>query len=209
MLKTNYQKFKFEALKPFETQTKVEFNNNSYLIQVRIRNVSANKIFVENVKFASSVSQLLELVDLNEVIEANNNGQDAEGLFDDTVCFHQDEVRQYLYLLKPIKEHFRIDNSREHKLGVVNMTWRNYMGDQGMLELEQVKSSTGASQQRTEVKSKEIEIELVEPAKLVLEKPQKIKFKLHNLTKNYMRLQLSIVQDSSKQGDVLICGCYP
>ena len=49
VVKTNYQKFKFEALKPFETQTRVEFTNNSYLIQVRIRNVSANKIFIESI----------------------------------------------------------------------------------------------------------------------------------------------------------------
>ena len=32
VIKTNYQKFKFEALKPFDAVTRVEFTNNSYLI---------------------------------------------------------------------------------------------------------------------------------------------------------------------------------
>ncbi len=32
VIKQNYQKFKFEALKPIESQTKVEFTDNRYLI---------------------------------------------------------------------------------------------------------------------------------------------------------------------------------
>lgn len=51
VIKQNYQKFKFEALKPFETQTKVDFVENQYLVQVRVRNVSANKIFLESLQF--------------------------------------------------------------------------------------------------------------------------------------------------------------
>jgi len=68
VVKTNYQKFKFEALKPFETQTKVDFVENQYLIQVRVRNVSANKIFLENLTFQSSVAKDLQLVSLNHAI---------------------------------------------------------------------------------------------------------------------------------------------
>ena len=51
VVKQNYQKFKFEALKPFDTQTKVDFVENQYLVQVRVRNVSANKIFLESLQF--------------------------------------------------------------------------------------------------------------------------------------------------------------
>ena len=85
------------------------------------------------------------------------------------------------------------------------------MGDMGQLELEQVKSISTSQQnnQRNDAKSREIEIELVEPQRLTLEKPQKVQFRFHNLTKNYMRLQLLVNQDRDKQGDVLICGCYP
>ena len=44
---------------------------------------------------------------------------------------------------------------------------------------------------------------------MILETPQKVQFRLHNLTKNYMRLQLSVNQDRDHQAEILICGCYP
>ena len=34
-----------------------------------------------------------------------------------------------------------------------------------------------------------------------------VTFRLHNMTKNYMKLQLSV--NEVNQGDILICGCYP
>ena len=52
-----YQKFKFEASKPFETNYKVEFVNNSYLIQSVIQNCSTNKVFVEGLQFKNAVTK--------------------------------------------------------------------------------------------------------------------------------------------------------
>lgn len=99
---------------------------------MRVRNVSANKIFIESLTFQSNVPKDLELIELNSTVRQQAS-QDSlngpEGLFDDAVCFHQDEVRQYLFYLKPIRPKFRIDNSLQHRLGTVVVAWRNYMGD--------------------------------------------------------------------------------
>ena len=107
---------------------------------MRIRNVSANKIFIESLQFNPivAIKDVLHTIDLNQAVRSADSSQEfvEEGLFDESVCFHQDEVRHYLFLLKPIKPKFRIDNTMQHRLGSVNIKWRNYMGDFGELELE-------------------------------------------------------------------------
>ena len=75
-----------------------------------------------------------------------------EGLFDETTSFQPDEVRQYLFLLQPVSSKFRIDNSVEHRLGSVLISWRNYLGDVGALELDKVKSVASSSQSRAEAR---------------------------------------------------------
>ena len=67
---------------------------------MRIRNVSANKLFIESLKFNSLVKQELQLVDLNHIVQPTDlqtaaflGGQGTlatvgDGLFDETVCFH-------------------------------------------------------------------------------------------------------------------------
>lgn len=62
---------------------------------------------------------------------------------------------------------------------------------------------------RQEAKGKDIQVDLVEQTRLTLETPQRVKFRLNNLTKNYMRLQLSVNQESQQLSDIVICGCYP
>ena len=57
-------------------------------------------------------------------------------MFDDSVCFHPEEVRSYLYKLKPVKPQFKIDNSKQHVLGQLVINWKNYFGDSGQLNLE-------------------------------------------------------------------------
>lgn len=84
-------------------------------MQVQVKNCSVNKIFIEKFEFINSVSKDLQLIDLNHSMAS----PDQEGLFDSTVCFNTEETRQYLYLLKPVKPTFRIDNSMQHRLGSV------------------------------------------------------------------------------------------
>ena len=102
MTKHNNQKFKFEALEPFMSESKVKFINNTYIIQVRIKNTSVNRIFLESLEFRNKVSKDLQLVDLNQTIKNkkpddllntrgdSNTSLDSDihhSLFDQTVCF--------------------------------------------------------------------------------------------------------------------------
>ena len=107
-------------------------------------------------------------------------------------------MRQYLFLLKPINSQFRINNAIQHRLGSVVASWRNYLGDKGSLELEQIKTQVNSGSTRAESRSSEIQVEIAEQKRLVLEKPERVRFRLHNLTKNFMRLQLSLSQDRSQ-----------
>ena len=66
--KINVQKLKFEALYPFASEQTVKFLNNSYIIQVRIKNCSSNRMFIEKLEFKNKVSKDLELIDLNYTI---------------------------------------------------------------------------------------------------------------------------------------------
>ena len=101
-----------------------------------------------------------------------------------------------MYLLKPINSQFRINNSQQHRLGTVVAQWRNYLGDKGSLELESVKTQGSQGQQaRPESRFQEIQVEIAEKKRLVLERPERVRFRLHNLTKTFMRLQLSILSD--------------
>ena len=59
-------------------------------------------------------------------------------------------------------------------------------------------------------KESNIDVQLVENPqsnRLTLEKPQKVKFRLTNMTPNYMKLQFKVIE--ANQGDIMICGCYP
>lgn len=124
-----------------------------------MRNCSVNKIFIEKFEFINSVAKDLQLIDLNHSLAS----PDQDGLFVDTVCFNTEETRQYLYLLKPVKQSFRIDNSIQHRLGAVQVTWRNYMGDLGQCELDHVKTAgTPQNASRQEAKGKDIQVDLVE-----------------------------------------------
>lgn len=56
---------------------------NSYLVQVTVKNVSVNKIFVDRLEFINSVTKDLQLTNLNTSLVDN----DRESLFENSVCF--------------------------------------------------------------------------------------------------------------------------
>lgn len=76
------------------------------------------------------------------------------------------------------------------------MYWRNYFGDQGVLEIETVKTNNEVADNKNKNSKndskKDIEVQLVEQQRLTLEKPQMVTFRLHNMTRNHMKLQLSV-----------------
>ena len=132
-------------MKPFETtqSSRVEFVNNSYMIQAVIQNCSTNKVFVESVHFKNAATKDLQVVDLNKIQKSNDKSTDnieLETVFDESVCFHPDEQRSYLFMLKTVKPSFKIVNHKSHMLGQIIIIWKNYFGDSGQLALETVYS---------------------------------------------------------------------
>ena len=85
--------------------------------------------------FKNLVTKDLQLVDLNQV-QGAKEGDEIQTVFDESVSFHPEEVRSYLYMLKPVKPQFKIDNTKQHNLGSLHMTWKNYMGDHGYVQLD-------------------------------------------------------------------------
>ena len=74
-------------------------------------------------------------IDMEEI-----NGVQEDTLFSECVSFQPDEVRSYLFVLKPIKETFKIEDTQEHTLGRLIVHWRNYFGDYGTYELADIKT---------------------------------------------------------------------
>ena len=51
-------------------------------------------------------------------------------LFDKTVEFSYEEVRNYLFWLKPIDPNIKLNNNDSHMLGTLEISWKSYLGDQ-------------------------------------------------------------------------------
>ena len=109
------------------------------------------------------------------------------------MSFHPEEVRSYLFMLKPVKPQFKIDNTKQHTLGTLHMVWKNYMGDHGQMQLDtfhNIQQPKNDPQAQSDSK-KDIEVQLADKQssnRLTLEKPQMVTFRLHNMTKNFMKL---------------------
>ena len=104
-------------------------------------------MFVEAVHFKNAATKDLTLIDLNQIQNPSEELKESniETVFDESVCFHPDEQRSYLYMLKPVIDK-KIVNSMEHVLGSIVITWKNYFGDHGQLELCTIKNTSFSAQ---------------------------------------------------------------
>ena len=77
-------------------------------------------------------------------------------------------------------------------MGEIIAHWRNYFGDEGQMKLEVIKSNaenlSSSSKSTKQDAKRDLEVQLVDNVRLTLEKPQLVKFRLDNMTKNYMKL---------------------
>ena len=77
-------------------------------------------------------------------------------------------------------------------LGEIIVYWRNYFGDLGALRLETIRTNAdnlnASAKQKKPDEKKSLDVQLVDSTRLILEKPQMVKFRLDNMTKNYMKL---------------------
>jgi len=66
------KKYKFEANLPFEVRKSISLKNNEFLLQIKIKNLSVNKIFLDKVIFHCSNPNTMKVLDINTHIENQN-----------------------------------------------------------------------------------------------------------------------------------------
>lgn len=115
--------------------------------------------------------------------------------------FSPGDIRSYLYLLKPSDENFKLDSTKDLNLGIVELTWRNYFGDSGQLEIGPLKATARRS-------NLEIDLNPLKEEILKFEQPSICKFRLHNVSDKQMNLTL-LLQESSYSKECLITDCEP
>lgn len=212
------KKYKFEAQLPFEVKKSISLKNNQFLLQIKIKNLSVNKIFLERVLFHCANPQLLKVVDLNnqdlhKSLPSSQEGSNASAvsIFQDSIVFNPSEVRQYLFLVAHATGHSaaKINKFESHHLGQLEIRWVNYLGDPGLLKIGPFKSTGeglvkggGPAAPRYEV-----DLDVIaspEEQLLRLEEPKTVKFRLHNMSQAPMKILLSVRE--KEVGDLLICG---
>lgn len=68
-------------------------------MQIKIKNLSVNKIFLEKVLFHSSTPQVMKVVDLN-IQKGDSKAKDQDlSIFNDSIVFNPGEIRQYLFMV--------------------------------------------------------------------------------------------------------------
>ena len=61
--------------------------------------------------------------------------EETKSIFQDTICFHPEDIRAYMYLIRPVDENYKLDNTVSHELGYISIYWKNYFGDPGVLKI--------------------------------------------------------------------------
>ena len=74
---------------PFEVSKHITLRGNRYILQVKVTNVSVNKVFPESFIFKCWKPNEFDLEDLNETV------------YDRTVVFNPEEIRSFIFILSP------------------------------------------------------------------------------------------------------------
>lgn len=124
----------------------------------------------------------------------------GDSLFKNTVVFHPEDTRSYLFSIEPKDTRFKVDKYESYGLGQLELRWQNYFGDPGLLKIGPFKS---VADQRPR---NDIDLEVVpeQDRSLNLEEPKQVLFRLHNLSLNNMKISLSTKEVD--QGNIQICG---
>ena len=112
------------------------------MLNLAVKNVSTNSMFVDKIQFENNHPDLLVVQDLNYVIPKTAKPVEEKkrpdqktveevktSLFTDSSVFQQLDIRSYMYLIKTIDPNYKLDNSKSHELGFITILWRNYFGD--------------------------------------------------------------------------------
>ena len=62
-------------------------------------------------------------------------------LFEDTTVFSPEDIRYYLFWVKPKNDKDKIDSTRDINLGKLDIMWRNLYGDPGRIQIASCKAT--------------------------------------------------------------------
>jgi len=100
------KKYKFEANLPFEVSKHIILKNNKFNLQVKVTNVSVNKVFPESFKFKCWKPNEFEAIDLND-----------EDILKNTIAFCPHEIRSFIFILEPKDSGYKINKFKTEQLG--------------------------------------------------------------------------------------------
>ena len=71
-------------------------------MQIKIKNISVNKIFLDKVIFHCLHPNIMKSIDLNTHTISGGIGEEDQivSLFDETTVFNPNEIRQYVFILQ-------------------------------------------------------------------------------------------------------------
>eukprot|EP00347_Sterkiella_histriomuscorum_P011398 403372611 len=207
------KKYKFEANLPFEVRKSISLKNvklqqlftkhfciqNEFILQIKIKNLSVNKIFLDKVIFHCINANQMKVLDINTHTQSLGFDESQVSVFGESVVFNPGEIRQYLFIIQHKDPAYKINKFEMHQLGQLELRWVNYLGDPGLLKIGPFKSNV---EQKTKF---EIDLDVVSQDQILkLEQPKSIMFRLYNLSNSVMKIQLSVKE--KEVGDLLICG---
>lgn len=190
----HFRKFyKFQVSNPLAVKTKVNnMADGRIFLEAQLQNVSAGPMFLERMKFESSEHFVFE--DLNKTIAPESISVFKDGFM------HPQDVRQYLYMLKPRDPKNDKIARTTNALGKLDIVWRSAMGDQGRLQTSQLTRKAPLLD--------DVEVQPFwpdqGPANVTLETPFQLGIRVRNHSSQNMKLVLSAVK--TKMGSVLLSG---
>ena len=114
---------------PFEVSKHITLRGNQYILQVKVTNVSVNKVFPESFLFKCWRPEEFDLVDLNEKA-------DGQAILERSIVFNPEEIRSFIFILKPKDPKIlQINKFKSEQLGQLEINWYNYLGDPGILKV--------------------------------------------------------------------------
>ena len=95
-------------------------------MQVKVANISVNKVYPHNIQFLLRQPKEFKLTDLNSHMP-------------ETVCFSPDEIRSFIFMIEPKDSTKKINKFNEETLGYLELQWSNYFGDPGYMKVGPLK----------------------------------------------------------------------
>eukprot|EP00112_Aurelia_sp_Birch-Aquarium-sp1_P016607 Seg378.24 transcript_id=Seg378.24/GoldUCD/mRNA.D3Y31 product="Trafficking protein particle complex subunit 13" protein_id=Seg378.24/GoldUCD/D3Y31 len=189
--------FKFQVLKPLEVKTKFHNVADTVYLEAQVQNITTSLMSMVGVTLEPST--FYDVIDLNEIKKeqkdsCEDENEDIELTFGDSYLNPMD-TRQYLYQLKPKKEHdFELKAKTAMPIGKLDIVWRTNFGEVGRLQTSQL--------QRARVVPQEVQLKLEScPISVKLEEDFTFKCSLQNSGDSKMEVKLFLTDP--KQGGLL------